>query len=519
MYSVSKSRDTRITAITWASKPLAASLLAVLAAAGHQHVMAATMSVANCNDAGSGSLRDAVARAQSSDTIDLSALTCSQISLTSGSISIAQSDLNLHGPGRDKLAIDLTPTALLQQIRHSGTGKLHIDSLSITRHQGPSWGVTNCVDSAGSLELVDSVVTGCHGAGVHSTRGLRIQGSTISNGYSGASNDDGPVSITGSTISGNNLYGTCVGLSLGTLGRTTASAKISNTTISGNKTWDYFGSPGGVAGCINQPVTITNSTVAFNSVRYPPWTASVGGLAISSTQVVIDSSIIARNDTSDLQLSAGTVVSGHNNLIISTVAQLPVDTITSDPKLLPLADNGGPTQTHALAPDSLAIDAGNNNANLPTDQRGYPRVVGVRADIGAYEFQSTTTTVTIGPGFSGAWYDPNQSGQGLLVEVLNGGILVAFWFSFTPDGQQAWFGGAGTYSGNTATIPKVEQPMGGRWIPNFDPTKVVRQPWGSMTLSFSDCNHGRVDFNSALGYGAGHMDLTRLTMPAGLSCQ
>jgi hypothetical protein len=129
-------------------------------------------------------------------------------------------------------------------------------------------------------------------------------------------------------------------------------------------------------------------------------------------------------------------------------------------------------------------------------------------------------TIAIGPGFTGAWYDPQQSGHGLFLEVLSDNRLLAWWFAFTPDGtQQSWFGGVGTYSGNTATVP-VNLTTGGRWIPNFDATKVVIIPWGTLNFTFSDCNSGRVDFASTYpGYASNHMDLTRLTLPGGLSCQ
>jgi hypothetical protein len=59
-----------------------------------------------------------------------------------------------------------------------------------------------------------------------------------------------------------------------------------------------------------------------------------------------------------------------------------------------LQDNGGPTWTHALLAGSEAIDTtidslgcvDENGASLTTDQRGAPRVVGARCDVGAYEY-------------------------------------------------------------------------------------------------------------------------------------
>jgi hypothetical protein len=125
----------------------------------------------------------------------------------------------------------------------------------------------------------------------------------------------------------------------------------------------------------------------------------------------------------------------------------------------------------------------------------------------------------IGPGFTGAWFDPAQSGHGLFIEILPDNRIQAAWFTFNPAGtEQAWFVGTGTYAGNTAALTAMVQPTGGRWIPDFDPDRVVSNSWGALTLTFADCNHGNADFTSALGYGAGSMTLTRLTQPAGLTC-
>jgi hypothetical protein len=76
---------------------------------------------------------------------------------------------------------------------------------------------------------------------------------------------------------------------------------------------------------------------------------------------------------------------------------LPPDTLRVDPLLAPLADNGGPTLTHALLPGSPAIDAGGNDYDFTYDQRGfgYARRSGVRPDIGAFEVQQPSAPDSI----------------------------------------------------------------------------------------------------------------------------
>ena len=61
--------------------------------------------------------------------------------------------------------------------------------------------------------------------------------------------------------------------------------------------------------------------------------------------------------------------------------------LTSDPKLGPLADNGGSTYTMALHPTSPAINAGDNDTCETTDQIGIARPQGAFCDIGAFEVE------------------------------------------------------------------------------------------------------------------------------------
>ncbi len=73
----------------------------------------------------------------------------------------------------------------------------------------------------------------------------------------------------------------------------------------------------------------------------------------------------------------------------------PTDLINTEPRLGPLADNGGPTLTQALLPGSPAIDAGVAVAGVTTDQRGVPRPQGRAPDIGAFEVVQQLTVTAL----------------------------------------------------------------------------------------------------------------------------
>ena len=503
------------------TKPLVRCMLLPLAIdLACTSAMASTRTVTNCNDAGSGSLRDTIAHAQSGDTVSLTALTCSKISLVTGHLSVSQKDLALLGPGAKALTIN-------GGLNHYGSGTLRIEALRITDNWDQSLAnrtIGSCVYSVSTVDLDRAIVTKCSGGGVRANS-ITARDSTISDSYRGIDSRFGSVSISGSTISGNRSAH-CAGMRLGGAQPLIPAVQISNSTISGNLAigegyYDYYNYG---AGCIFGRATISNTTVAFNA----GWRGGNGGLNILAPEVTIESSLFAYN-SNDLNYSVH--VSGHNNLFapgtyLST--PLPPDTIRAESRLFPLADNGGPTQTHALVWDNPAVDVGNNLSGLATDQRGpsFARVIGAGPDIGAFESPSSPTgNVPIGPGFTGSWFDPDQSGQGLMLEVLPEHRLLAQWFSFDPEGtQQAWFGGVATYEGNVAIISEVAQPFQGRWIPDFNPATIVQRRWGRLIFSFSDCNHGKVEFDSVLDteptldFGRGSMNLTRLTLPLGLAC-
>lgn len=157
-----------------------------------------------------------------------------------------------------------------------------------------------------------------------------------------------------------------------------------NTTLSGN---DASISGGAIQSWNNTAVKIQNSTVTGN-------TASLGGgiFRYSGPSITLESSIVSGNSgggapdiSSAISVTANFSAVGSNAGFPSLTGSnnLPFG---ADLKLGSLADNGGPTQTHALLPGSAAIDAGSNPMSLPTDQRGigFARSAGT-VDIGATE--------------------------------------------------------------------------------------------------------------------------------------
>jgi hypothetical protein len=158
---------------------------------------------------------------------------------------------------------------------------------------------------------------------------------------------------------------------------------LAESTVSGNTASVQTG--GLAAGM----AAISNSTVVFNTTTAAG--DSAGGLFVVS-RGDLESSILFGNTSGGEANDAGTLIGalfGADNLVGASLSALPPGTIHDDPLLGPLQNNGGLTETHALGEGSPALDAGNNDANDATDQRGagFARVFNGRADIGAVEMQ------------------------------------------------------------------------------------------------------------------------------------
>ncbi len=249
--------------------------------------------------------------------------------------------------------------------------------------------------NSGDVTLSNSTITGNsvgkNGGGIYNAGTLIIDKSTISNNstFRGAGGggiwNSQTLTMTNSTISGNRTGGNGGGL-------LTTSASITNSTISGNLAES---NGGGIWN--SQTVTITNTTVAKNSAL-----AFGGGGIWNNGTFRSRNSIIGDNTAPNSPDFNGILTSLGFTLIENTSGTSVRGTSTGnvigeDPMLAPLADNGGPTQTHLLLFGSPAIDKGNASGSI-YDQRGsnfgrtcdYPAIPnadGDGSDIGSIEIQ------------------------------------------------------------------------------------------------------------------------------------
>ncbi|MFH0343661.1 MAG: choice-of-anchor Q domain-containing protein [Chromatiales bacterium] len=263
---------------------------------------------------------------------------------------------------------------------------------SIINHGSGSGGVFN----SGTLTLTNSTVSGNRitglgfgGGGVSNTGTLTLTNSTVSGNsanYGGGGVDNsGTATLTNSTVSGNFDGGGMHNSGMLTL---------TNSTVSGN-----FGGSGGVSN--SGTATLTNSTVSGNYVAY------YGGGVYNSGTLVLTRALISGNHsalvpeasevyTNMTRPPEAIIVANNHNLFghdgdagVTGFSPGPTDIVPNVPFgaiLKPLADNGGPTKTHALPVGSPAIGKSPANSGCkPTDQRGVTRPQGAACDIGAFE--------------------------------------------------------------------------------------------------------------------------------------
>ena len=233
------------------------------------------------------------------------------------------------------------------------SGTVELRGLTVRGGEG---GFGAGIRNATTLTIADSAVVdneGADGAGIRSSGTLTVFRSLLARNLAGGDggaivNVSGSVDITNTTLSGNGgengaaLYDASTG----------PASSIAYSTIAGNS------SPG--------------------SVLYD----------VDGANVTVRDSIVA--NPAPGCTSPSLFVSGGNNIEDGTSCGFtgPTDRQNTDPRLDGLANNGGPTDTHALLAGSPAFDASPAGRSCPaTDQRGLPRPIFAACDIGAFERQ------------------------------------------------------------------------------------------------------------------------------------
>ncbi|OLE50819.1 MAG: hypothetical protein AUG51_26075 [Acidobacteria bacterium 13_1_20CM_3_53_8] len=343
------------------------------------------------------SLREAVALANSTpgdDVVSFNLTYPATVTLGGTQISIT-SNIAINGPGLDSYKL---------------TGSLTVSG----NNQSRIFGITSGTVSVGGLTLTNAAGSAIaqQGAGTSLTiNTVRVVNNTATNG-GGVLSQFGTLAVRNSTFSGNSaaigggIYfeGVLMTVNGSTFNNNSSSDSsdyggggiytqspsiIVNSTFSANTAvlsggGVYFSQTNGT-----NALTIRNSTFTLNTAHFGGGLITDGGI----NSLKLGNALVAGNTDTNSGTSTDNIFGPFTNL---------GGNLTSgNPMLGPLADNGGPTQTHALLAGSPAINAGanaqavdENGQALATDQRGKfsARITGGTVDIGAYEFGSLPTT-------------------------------------------------------------------------------------------------------------------------------
>jgi hypothetical protein len=357
-----------------------------------------TVVVTNANDAGAGSLRQALA-----DTAAGGAIVFDN-TLAGATIRLA-SQLTLS----KNVTIDgsalATPLTISGDTNNDGTGDVRaftvnsgvtatLKKLTITKGSALSYAPPygGAIYNEGDLTIVNSSLTSNQGD------------------YAGAVGNWGTLRVRGSTFASNqaNHQGGAI-MNFGTL-------DIANSTITANSAGSYGG---GISNVERGATTLANVTIwqnAANAANLADSTATSGGGIYVSGTATANPSVLAYANTliagstkgndCEIRLARSTLSVNQSNFVGDGTGQCSA-AYSGNPLLGALANNGGPTQTAAPSVGSPVIDAGNDaycaSAQVGNvDQRGVTRPWGAHCDIGAVEYAEVTPSTAPVAGRNGA---------------------------------------------------------------------------------------------------------------------
>lgn len=302
---------------------------------------------------------------------------CCEDGAETGDLDITD-DLFIEGAGPGVTVIDGSGLDRVFDVDPERGGiSVYMEGLTIMGGNGFSDG--GGIRNQGVLELVNveilDNVSAFFGGGIDNQEDLTLVNCTVSGnqaGGGGGIRNSGAAILEATTVSGNRVeYETGGGVS------NSGELSMRNSTVSGN-TAAFDG-----GGIFNEVGTIelVSMTLSGNSSEFK----GVGGIYVLNDMVSLTNTLI-EGDCG----GPGFVVTGGGNLespgdtcgLADATDQAGVS--AEDLDLGPLADNGGPTETHALGPGSLARDAAIKESCFETDQRRLLHMDG-SCDVGSFE--------------------------------------------------------------------------------------------------------------------------------------
>ena len=242
-------------------------------------------------------------------------------------------------------------------------------------------------DLGAELTVFDSTFSGneaTEGGAIFNKATVTLANSVLSSNFSGASggalvNDSGAeLTVLNSTFIDNDAGEGGAIVNSGTL-------FLVNSTLTEN-TSDQSGSV--LLNASGASATLYNSTLYRNPALSGAVINNTGDLTLKNT--IVDNAQTQGDSCADF--STGLLNADSHNLVTDSSCGNATQTTSNLIGLGPLRDNGGPTQTHALLPGSVAINAAdlatcNGDPVNGLDQRGLSRAANSTCDIGAFESQ------------------------------------------------------------------------------------------------------------------------------------
>jgi hypothetical protein len=250
--------------------------------------------------------------------------------------------------------------------------------------------ITSSSITGNVLRSTSDVDSDALGGGVY-TSGLHLVRSTVAGNTATAATQGGTTNATGQ--GGGVVVVTNGG------GRSVENSTIANNHVNATASTsagDAVAAGGGLFATGGQSLSVVATTVAGNSLAATGTTITIHGGGIGhDIPMTLTGDLVSLNATPKAaqgpNCGPGPVGSGGGNVLGVVTgcgfhAKGTDHTGVTNPKLGPLAANGGPTKTMALLAGSPAIDVISRAAcHEALDQRGFHRPQGPRCDAGAYE--------------------------------------------------------------------------------------------------------------------------------------